>query len=259
MSADGVRSEPAAEASELSAPSSGGSSAAASSSASSAAASSSALPGWGRVLAVVAHPDDESFGLGAVISSFTAADVVVDVLCLTRGEASTLHGVEGDLPEIRELELRAAADALGARDVDLRALPDGGLADLAPAALDGEVERAVTATRPDAILTFDTTGISGHPDHVAATDAAVRVATRHDLPVLAWTLPEEICRRLDDDGHSGFLGRPMSEVDLILTVDRTAQRAAVDRHPSQAVPGSVLWRRLELQGYTEHLRWLRRP
>ena len=259
MSTDGISSESASAASSSPAAPVASVKPAAGSASVPAGASSPALPGWGRVLAVVAHPDDESFGLGAVISSFTAADVVVDVLCLTRGEASTLHGVEGDLSEIRELELRAAADALGARDVDLRALPDGGLADLAPAALDGEVERAVTATRPDAILTFDTTGISGHPDHVAATDAAVRVATRHDLPVLAWTLPEEICRRLDDDGHSGFLGRPMSEVDLILTVDRTAQRAAVDRHPSQAVPGSVLWRRLELQGYTEHLRWLRRP
>ena len=219
----------------------------------------SVLPAWGRVLVVVAHPDDESFGLGATISAFTSAGAIVDVLCLTRGEASTLQGVEGDLPTIREHELRAAADALGARNVDLRDLPDGGLAGLDPAVPDSEVERAVAATRPDGILTFDTTGISGHPDHVAATDAAVRVAARRELPVLAWTLPEEICAQLDDDGHPGFLGRPMSEIDLILTVDRAAQRAAVGCHPSQAVPGSVLWRRLELQGDTEHLRWLRRP
>ena len=219
----------------------------------------SGLPEWDRVLAVMAHPDNESFGLGAVISSFTAANVTVDVLCLTRGEASTLHGVEGDLATIRERELRAAADALGIRHVDLRALPDGGLADLSPTVLDDEVERAVATTRPDGILTFDTTGISGHTDHIAATDAAVRAGDRHDLPVLAWTLPDAICGRLDDDGYAGFLGRPMSEIDLILTVDRTAQLSAVDCHPSQAVPGSVLWRRLDLQGDTELLRWLRQP
>ena len=220
---------------------------------------SSTLPGWGHVLVVVAHPDDESFGLGATISAFTSAGAAVDVLCLTRGEASTLQGVEGDLSTIREHELRAAADALGARHVDLRNLPDGRLTGLDHEVLDAEIERAVTATRPDGILTFDTTGISGHPDHVAATDAAVRVATRRGLPVLAWTLPEEICAKLNDDGHPGFLCRPMSDIDLILTVDRTAQRTAVGCHPSQAVPGSVLWRRLELQGDTEHLRWLGRP
>lgn len=224
-----------------------------------AAPASTALPDWNRVLAVVAHPDDESFGLGATLSTFVATGAAVDVLCLTRGEASTLQGVEGDLSQIREHELRSAADALGARAVDLRALPDGGLRDLDNHIIDAEVDRAIAATRPDGIITFDTTGISGHPDHVATTHAAVRVADGHDLPVLAWTLPDEICRTLADEGFTGFRGRPMSEVDLILTVDRTAQRAAVDRHPSQAIPGSVLWRRLELQGDTEHLRWLRRP
>ena len=219
----------------------------------------SALPDWRRVLAVVAHPDDESFGLGALLSTFAAAGAEVHVLCLTRGEASTLRGVEGDLATIREHELRAAADALGVRGVDLRDLPDGRLAELDRAVIDDEVERAVLATRPDGVITFDTTGISGHPDHVAATEATVRVAGRHELPVLAWTLPESICGTLAEEGFAGFLGRPPTEIDLELTVDRTAQRAAVECHPSQAVPGSVLWRRLELQGDTEHLRWLHRP
>lgn len=226
-------------------------------------ADSPALPGWDRVLAVVAHPDDESFGLGAVLSTFAAAGAAVDVLCLTRGEASTLRGahgneVEGDLSRIREGELRAAADALGARTVTLRELPDGGLASLDPALLDDELELSVTASRPDGIVTFDSTGISGHPDHVAATEAAVRVAGHHGLPVLAWTLPDHICETLSAEGFTGFLCRPAGEIELVLSVNRDAQRVAVECHPSQAVPGSVLWRRLELQGDTEHLRWLRR-
>lgn len=218
-----------------------------------------ALPRWGSVLAVVAHPDDESFGLGAALSTFADGGADVDVLCLTRGEASTLHGVVGDLSRIREHELRAAADALGARRVTLRDLPDGGLADIGSSVLDDEVERALEWTRPEGLVVFDSTGISGHPDHVAATAAAARVADRHGLPVVAWTLPEEICGRLAAEGYAGFLGRPGDEIDLVLTVDRTAQLAAVECHPSQAVPGSVLWRRLELQGDDEHLRWLRRP
>ena len=123
-----------------------------------------ALPRWGSVLAVVAHPDDESFGLGAVLSTFADGGASVDVLCLTRGEASTLHGVEGDLSRIREHELRAAADALGARRVTLRDLPDGGLAGLESSVLDDEVERALEWTRPEGLVVFDSTGISGHPD-----------------------------------------------------------------------------------------------
>lgn len=217
------------------------------------------LPDWDTVLAVVAHPDDESFGLGAILSSLAGAGARVHVLCLTRGEASTLHGVEGELSVIRERELRAAADALGARGVTLLDLPDGGLTALGADGLDDEVEREIEAVRPDGLVAFDSTGISGHPDHVAATAAAVRAGERHDLGVLAWVLPDDICATLAGEGYAGFLGRPADEIDLALTVDRAAQLAAVECHPSQAVPGSVLWRRLELQGDTEHLRWLRRP
>ena len=67
------------------------------------------------VLAVVAHPDDESFGLGALLSEASGAGSRAGVLCLTHGEASTLHGRDGDLRTIREGELRAAAARLGRR------------------------------------------------------------------------------------------------------------------------------------------------
>jgi len=42
-------------------------------------------PPWCSVLAVVAHPDDESFGLGAVLASFAETGARVSVLCFTRG------------------------------------------------------------------------------------------------------------------------------------------------------------------------------
>ena len=47
------------------------------------------------VLAVVAHPDDESFGLGAVLSALVIGDVRASVICFTHGEASALHGTRG--------------------------------------------------------------------------------------------------------------------------------------------------------------------
>src|SRR5512146_1948099 len=52
------------------------------------------LPSWRSVLAVCAHPDDESFGLGAVLDAFGAQGTRLAVLCLTHGESSTLHGVD---------------------------------------------------------------------------------------------------------------------------------------------------------------------
>ena len=211
---------------------------------------------WTAALAVVAHPDDESFGLGAVIDTLVRSGTAVDVLCLTRGEASTLGAGAEDLAAVRSEELRAAADTLGVRRVSLRNHPDGGLVDVPVERLADEIDAALVATRVQGLLVFDTTGITGHPDHQQATRAAVLAAERHALPVLAWALPEHVAATLRAETGSPFAGRPADEIDLVMPVDRTRQRAAVDCHPSQAVPGSVLWRRLELLGDVEHLRWL---
>lgn len=209
------------------------------------------------VLAVVAHPDDESFGLGALLSSASASGSRAGVLCFTHGEASTLHGVDGDLREIREHELRAAARRLGLCWVRLLDEPDGGLsgreADLAPA-----IAAAIDAFSPDLLLVFDTTGISGHPDHIAVTRAALHVARRHGIDVVAWTLPASVAEALAAEGFHGFVGVPDDSVGVVVEVDRAAQMLAVQEHPSQAVPGSPLWRRLELLGDLEHLRILHR-
>ena len=44
-----------------------------------------ALPAWASVLAVVAHPDDESFALGAVLNAFAQGGSRVELLCFTHG------------------------------------------------------------------------------------------------------------------------------------------------------------------------------
>jgi LmbE family N-acetylglucosaminyl deacetylase len=216
------------------------------------------LPRWRSVLAVVAHPDDESFGLGAVLDAFGSAGADVSVLCLTRGEASTVHGVSGDLTELREVELQSAARVLGLRSAVLRDHPDGALAG-AVGQVSQDVLAAVRETRPDGLVVFDPSGVTGHPDHAAATRVAVEVADGLDLPVLAWTLPERVARALNDELGTTFVGHAPEAVDLAVPVDRSRQRIASLAHASQAVPTSVLWRRLELLGDTEHLRWLRRP
>jgi LmbE family N-acetylglucosaminyl deacetylase len=216
-----------------------------------------ALPDWRSVLAVVAHPDDESFGLGAVLDAFVRAGAQARVLCLTHGEASTVHGVSGELRSLRADELQRAARILGIATATMGDHPDGSLG-AAPSAVLGDVLAAAGRSTPDGFLVFDLSGVTGHPDHVAATEAALAAAERLDLPVLAWTLPEHVATALNEGTGAAFVGRLPAGIDLTIAVDRTTQRIACLEHASQAIPTSILWRRLELLGEVEHLRWLRR-
>ncbi len=217
------------------------------------------LPPWRSVLAVVAHPDDESFGLGAVIDGFVRSGVVVSLLCFTRGEASTLHGVDGELSEVRAAELADAAAVLGISTVRLLSYPDGALAEVPIDELVDQVLELVDLIGAEGLLAFDPSGVTGHPDHVRATAVAARAGERRGLGVLAWTLPNPVPSQLESEFGACFTGHDPEQVDVVLSVTRERQLEAVTRHPSQAVPGSVLWRRLELLGDHEHLRWVRPP
>jgi LmbE family N-acetylglucosaminyl deacetylase len=214
------------------------------------------LPDAASVLAVCAHPDDESFGLGAVLSAFAERGVRTSVLCLTHGEASTLGADAGDLHTIRERELSSAAGSLGVGRVRLLAFTDGKLADEPIADLCSEVRTAVEEEGADLLLVLDEGGVTGHPDHMRATDAARIVGEQDALPVLAWTLTDEVAHRLTAEFPADFVGRPADAIDLSIEVDRTRQLEAIHCHASQANENPVLWRRLELQGDREVLRWL---
>src|SRR5450756_3013669 len=215
-----------------------------------------ALPVWMSVLAVVAHPDDESFGLGAVLDAFARAGAGVEVLCLTHGEASTLHGAPGDLALLRGAELAAAADVLGVTRTMLKDHADGALSDLPGAMLAAEVVAAADSSRADGLLVFDTAGVTGHPDHMAATAAGLLAAEMLNLPILGWTLPATVAAQLNQELGASFIGHQDEEIDLRVTVDRARHHLASHAHVSQALPSRALWRRLELLGDTESLRWL---
>ncbi len=217
-----------------------------------------------RVVAVVAHPDDESFGLGGVLGLLVDHGIAVDVLCLSHGEASTLGAAE-DLGEVRERELRHAAAVLGVDRVWLHGLPDGHLA------THGEriaylVDRAVAGRdraepggpgrapgTADAVVVFEPSGVTGHGDHVAATEAALGVARRRGLVSLEWGVPPAAARQLAAELAVPFSGLGGDDV-VAVRVDRARQRAAVACHRSQATGNPVLERRLALQGDVDHVR-----
>lgn len=213
-----------------------------------------ALPPFTHVVAVGAHPDDETFALGAVLSAYVEAGAIVDVVCFTRGESSTL-GSQPDLGEVRTAELREAAEVLGVDRLELLSYPDGSLSDFPVSTLSAQVERAVASA--DLVVVLDDNGVTAHPDHLRATQAALAGSGRR--PVLGWAVPDDVARALNFEFGTGFVGRHENEIDLVIAVDRVRQLRAIARHRTQADTNAVLERRLELLGDLEHLRWLRRP
>ena len=208
------------------------------------------------VLAVCAHPDDESFGLGAVLSTFAELGVHTRALCFTHGEASTLGANGVELTVVRAAELAAAAAVLGVTSVRLLSYADGALSEVSLDELCLEVEASAEVGSVDCLVVFDQGGITGHPDHQRATEAALATGKRLGLPVLAWALPMAIARALNHEFGTSFVGREPSEIDLVIEVDRALQHEAISCHASQSTDNPVLRRRLTLQGSAESLRWL---
>jgi LmbE family N-acetylglucosaminyl deacetylase len=210
----------------------------------------------GPVAAVVAHPDDETFGLGALLAHLADEGREVRLLCFTHGEASTLGAAE-ELGEVRRRELYDAARVLGVAQVTLLDLADGSLDDVPDGELDRRIDGWLT-TDVVALLVFEPQGVTGHPDHRAVSRAAERVADQRGLLVIEWGIDPLAAAQLEE--HHGLSFESIGDGPGVynVRVDRTAQREAIQRHASQLDDDPVVCKVLELHGDFERVR-IRRP
>jgi N-acetyl-1-D-myo-inositol-2-amino-2-deoxy-alpha-D-glucopyranoside deacetylase len=122
-----------------------------------------------RLLAVFAHPDDESVACGATLACCAAEGAQVTVLCATRGEAGERTpgcSEEVNLGIVRRGELHEAARRLGIDEVILLDHPDGYLPYENPTVFRQEIVVAIRHLRPDVVITFGPDGLYWHPDHI---------------------------------------------------------------------------------------------
>ena len=144
-----------------------------------------------RLLAILAHPDDESLGLGSTLAKYAAEGVETYLICATRGERGWTGDEKDDpgltaLGKIREAELRCAAETLGIRQIHFLDYIDGELDQVDPREATRRIAWLIREMRPHVALSFGPDGAYGHPDHIAisqfttaacalAADAAYRV------------------------------------------------------------------------------------
>src|SRR3954464_10489865 len=147
-----------------------------------------------RLMAVLAHPDDESLGAGGTLAKYASEGIDVFLLTATRGDAGRYRGHPASHPEhpgatalaaIREAELRAAASVLGVREVTLLDYHDQHLDRASPQEAIATIASHLKRVRPDVVVTFGPDGAYGHPDHIAIsqlTTAAILAAARPPTP-----------------------------------------------------------------------------
>ncbi len=135
------------------------------------------------LLAVFAHPDDESFGCGGTLARYAAEGCQVHLATATRGEAGEIAaGVRAspaNIAEVREAELRCACSALGIQPPHLLGYIDGQLTIVHQGQAVAKLVRLIRELKPQVVLTFAPDGVYGHYDHIAVhrwTTIAVKLA-----------------------------------------------------------------------------------
>ena len=125
-----------------------------------------------RLLAILAHPDDESLGFGGTLAKYSDDGVETYLITATRGEygwpeSSAAYPGENELGKTREAELKQAAKRLGIQEVILLDYIDGNLDQANPIEIVDTIAHHIQRIQPDVVITFDPFGSYGHPDHIA--------------------------------------------------------------------------------------------
>ena len=155
------------------------------------------------VLAVFAHPDDESLACGGTLARLADAGAHVVLLCASRGENGSISDPalvpDGDLGTVRASELREAAKVLGLAEVILLDHPDGNLRWAHHHQLHIQIVTTIKRCRPDAIITFAEDGLYWHLDHIGIherTYSAVESLGAAAPPLYYVTMPQGVMREV---------------------------------------------------------------
>ena len=160
------------------------------------------------ILAVFAHPDDESLACGGTLARLADSGARVVLLCASRGESGSVRHESlvdvNDLGRVRSEELLEAARTLGIADVLICDHPDGDLRWADVSEFHEEIVAAIGRYRPDGVITFAEDGLYWHLDHIGVherTYTAVRSLGADAPPLYYVTIPKGVMRAVVEAEH----------------------------------------------------------
>ena len=172
------------------------------------------------LLAVFAHPDDETFRPGGTLALLARNGVRVETLTFTRGEAGSCGDPPlctlAELPAVRERELRCACTALSIQPPRLLDYADGHLQEADTEKMIAHILSIANENKPQVWLSFGPDGLSGHPDHLAVSRWTAEAFRRTEGVAVLYTvaIPQSLAQRLDMCQVS-----PVPNETIALTVD----------------------------------------
>lgn len=218
------------------------------------------------LLAVFAHPDDETYRPGGTLALLAKAGVRVQVLTATRGEAGSCgdppRSGPGELPIIREGELRCACRELGLEEPFIMGFPDGQLSSIDPKEIQTKILEAIAIFRPQIILSFGAHGLSGHPDHIAIGRSALKAYQQCEdvLAFYSLAVPSSI---VEKTGLSHLHATPDKQITHTINISEVweTKLKAIACHQTQMAESPILKADIEkLRMFLgqEHLRLVER-
>jgi N-acetyl-1-D-myo-inositol-2-amino-2-deoxy-alpha-D-glucopyranoside deacetylase len=161
------------------------------------------------ILAVFAHPDDESLACGGTLARAADAGAKVVLLCATRGESGSISDPalvpDGDLGRVRARELAEAAARLGLAEVTILDHPDGDLRWAHVPELHAEIVMTIRRYRPNAVITFGEDGLYWHLDHIGIHERTLTAVLSFgaDAPPLYYvTMAQGVMRQVVETAHT---------------------------------------------------------
>ena len=149
------------------------------------------IAGVERAVIIFPHPDDEVNTAG-LIHRLHQRGTHITLVVLTKGERGTSDAhLDSSLPAIRTRELQKSGKILGVDEIIHADFGDGALSSKR-AAVRSYIQAALNRTQPDLIVSYDTAGLYGHPDHIACAEIVTELARARKTTLWYVTMPKRV-------------------------------------------------------------------
>jgi len=213
------------------------------------------------ILAISAHPDDETLFAGGMLAMCAEKGHRVTILETTRGEGGEVGEppltIRDNLGAFREQEVRKAARILGADDIHFLPFIDPYMEingtprriDIPLEDFTGAIEEYIQRIRPDVIITHGSNGEYGHPQHIYTYQAARRALANGHREIAfmtwcAWYQPSERKRILNRDDPADMVLdiSPWLDTKIAAALCHRTQHAMFLRNTGAASVEDMVWK-----------------